>query len=589
MVVRSLFACVAIFAVLAAVVHAQSVKAHISKNPVGLEEEFELSFSYETKSASPVEFIPPNLGNFYVFSGPNESRNMSLVNTDLRVNGSYSYILTAKKEGTFEIPGAIMKIEGKTYRTNSVKVIVEKGTGAGKRGNQEAVQGGLENEIFIRAIVDKPVAYEGEQITVNYKLYFNPALQPENPNYVKLPTFEGFWAEELQMPGQVMLEPEYFNGRQYYAGVIKTAALFATRSGTLEIAPLTLTIPVTAPLTSGQNDPFNDPFFRMGQRLDYKISSPPVKVQITPVPRDPSLRHFSGGVGSFDIKTSVKKREYKKNEPIRFEILITGRGNIELVDAMVPEFDKSFEVLDPNIDKKINRTGTISGSKSIEYILIPRDGGKYTLPGIEFSWFDLETKTMKTIRTGDIPVTVSAEAFNEGVTAVSEEDIDIYTGGVTLAKDAPSYPEVWFLLLLFAAPVAGAAAFISYRKKEETRLNDPAYKRRMAAIKIASERLAKAEALLGKGDHDQFYTEVATALEGYLITRHKLQLSEFTSSKVEATLLEKGFSTDIALEVKRLLDDCELMRFAPVDGKREKMGEFHARASAIIRKFEGGE
>ncbi len=588
MVARFILGCILIFFAGTAVAPAQSVRAQLNKNRVGLEEEFELSYSYEMKSASPVEFIPPNLGNFYVFSGPNESRNMSLVNMDLRVSGSFSYILTAKKEGTFEIPGAIMKIEGKTYRTNSVKITVEKGA-AGKTRNPDAVQGGLENEIFIRAIVDKPVAYEGEQITVSYKLYFNPALQPDNPNYVKLPSFEGFWAEELQMPGQVTLEPEYFNGRQYYAGVIKTAALFATRSGTLEIAPLTLTIPVTAPLASGQNDPFNDPFFRMGQRIDYKVSSPPVKVEITPVPRDPALKHFSGGVGSFDVKTSVKKREYKKNEPVRYEILITGRGNIELVDAMVPEFDKSFEVLDPNIDKQINRAGVISGSKSIEYILIPRDGGNYTLPGIEFSWFDLASKTMKTVKTEPVTITVSAEAYNEGVTAVNEEDIDIYTGGVTLSKDSPTFPEVWFLVLLFLAPVTGAVVFINLRKKEEARLNDPAFRIRTAATKIATERLAKAEAMMKIGDHGQFYTEVATALEGYLITRHKIELSEFTSDKVHETLLTKGFDPGIAAEVKKLLDDCELMRFAPVDGKTDKMAEFYERTSTIIRRFEGSE
>ncbi len=158
MVVRFLLGCILIFFAGTVVTPAQSVKAQLSKNRVGLEEEFELSYSYEMKSASPVEFIPPNLGNFYVFSGPNESRNMSLVNMDLRVSGSFSYILTAKKEGTFEIPGAIMKIEGKTYRTNSVKITVEKGA-AGKTRNPDAVQGGLENEIFIRTIVDKPVAY----------------------------------------------------------------------------------------------------------------------------------------------------------------------------------------------------------------------------------------------------------------------------------------------------------------------------------------------------------------------------------------------------------------------------------------------
>jgi len=569
-------------------VQSQSVKATLSRTEVAIGEEFELAFSYEMKTTADVRFTPPNLGNFYVFSGPNESKQTSLVNMDLHVSGSFSYILTAKKEGTYEIPGAVLKIDGKTYRTNSVKLIVKKGASR-KNPQADNTTAGLENEIFIRTIVNKQSAYMGEQITVDYKLYFNPALQPDNPNYVKLPTFEGFWAEELDMPGKIMLDQEFYNGRTYYSGVLKTAALFATKTGTIEIAPLMLTIPVNISAAGNPNDPFNDPFFRNSQKVDYKVTSSPAKVEIIPIPADLEKINFSGGVGSFDIKTSTKKREFKKNEPIRFEIVISGRGNIELVDAGKVEFDKSFEVLDPNVDKKINRQGIISGTKTIEFVLIPRDGGSYKLPSVEFSYFDLESKTIKTIKTEEIPVTVSSDSYNQGATGGDTEGIDIYSGPIELSKGAPYYPTIWFLSLILLLPAVGTMMFVKRKKQEEERLNDPLLKLRLAAQKIAREKLSKAALLMESDGFDQFYTETATALEGYLETKYKLQKIEFTSEKVYSTLIATGTGEVLAQAVKKLLDDCEMMRFSPVDGKRERMKEFYDRTSKIILKFEGAE
>ena len=568
----------------------QSVKATVSHTQVEIGQEFELSFSFEMKTTGEVRFTAPNLGNFYVFSGPNESRSTSLINMDLHVTGSYSYILSAKKEGSFEIPGAIIKIDGKTFRTNSVKVIVKKGAGGKNPQAGSDIQQDLQNEIFIRTIVDKRSALVGEQITVTYKLYFNPALQPDNPNYVKLPTFEGFWAEEIDMPGQVMLDMENYNGRNYYAGVIKTAALFATKTGSLDISPIILTLPVQVSTLRNKNqtdDFFNDPFFNRSRKIDYKITSTPAKVEISSLPVDLTNVNFSGGVGNFNVKTNTRKRVYKRNEPIRFEILISGSGNIELVDAGRIEFDKSFEVLDPNINKTIVRTGVISGSKSIEYVLIPRDGGKYVLPSVDFVYFDLASKELKTIKTEEIPLTISDVSYNEGATGNETENIDIFTGDIDLDDSPPTYPALWFVITLFILPAFATAFFVNYKKKEAVRLSDPELLKRNAARKIAAEKLATADKMRKTANHDLFYTETATALEGYLEAKYSLQKSEFTSGVVYDKLIESGIEANLANDVKCLLDDCELMRFAPVDGKRERMDEFYNRTSVIIQRFEG--
>jgi hypothetical protein len=335
------------------------------------------------------------------------------------------------------------------------------------------------------------------------------------------------------------------------------------------------------------DDLFNDPFFNRSRKIDYKITSTPAKVEISSLPVDLTNVNFSGGVGNFNVKTNTRKNVYKRNEPIRFEILISGSGNIELVDAGKVEFDKSFEVLDPNINKKIVRTGVISGSKSIEYVLIPRDGGKYVLPSVNFVYFDLASKELKTIKTEEIPLTISDVSYNEGATGNETENIDFFTGDVDLDNSAPTYPALWFVITLFVFPALASGFFVFYKKKEAVRLSDPELLKRNVARKIASEKLATADKMRETENYDLFYTEIATALEGYLETKYSLQKSEFTSGLVFNKLIESGTGPELAQDVRRLLDDCELMRFAPVDGKRERMDEFYERTLIIIQRFEG--
>jgi len=566
---------------------AQKIYSKVSKKTVAVNEKFEVNFSYEYQGSSSVNFTPPDLDDFLIFSGPNQSRSISVTNNAATITGSYSYILSARKLGTYQIAGAKFTIEGVTHNIQPITIKVE-GSSAQDESGDYANGRDIRNKLFIRAIVDKPTAYLGEQITVSYKIYVSPDVRPEYITHAKLPLYEGFWAEELEGSSNY-LTPETYNGTQYNTAILKKAALFPTRSGSLKISPISLTLSVIFSGSSSNYDPFSSYHPGSSSSEEVKISSPVVNVNILPLPNGDTSKYFTGAVGKFSLETKVAKRKFKKNEPVKFQIILNGTGNIELLDVARPTFNKSFEVLDPNITKTKNNSGVISGSKVIEYVLIPRDGGKYSLPAVGFTWFDPQTKTYETLKTKELPITVINEKYNDGLTVETGEEIDIYKSASSFLEEQGTYPAGWFVVLSLFLPLVSAAYFVSYKRKEFARLNDPAYKIKTAAQKLAAEKMSKARLLLNEKNYDKFYSEAATALEGYLITRHGIQLSEMTSAKAEETLISAGKDPAFALEIKKLLDDCELMRFAPVSGKMERMQEVYDRASSIIERLESGE
>jgi hypothetical protein len=117
---------------------AQTLSATVSRNPVGMNEQFELKFTLQGSGTS---FRAPQLGDFTVLSGPNQSQSVQFINGSMSQSISFSYILQPKKEGTFKIEPARVEVGGKEIASNAVSITVVKGQGGS--ANQ---QGGQQNQ-----------------------------------------------------------------------------------------------------------------------------------------------------------------------------------------------------------------------------------------------------------------------------------------------------------------------------------------------------------------------------------------------------------------------------------------------------------
>ncbi|MBK8845396.1 MAG: protein BatD [Bacteroidetes bacterium] len=399
-------------------VGAQSFTATVNRNQVAVGDRFQITFTIEGGNGN--AFKQPDFKDFQVIGGPFQSNNFTMVNGRTTVSSSYSYYLTPLKEGSLKIGSASVNIDGKTYTSNAITMTCTKGQASNQAQSQNpGVNNGANNatsatsnkQVFIRASIDKSNLYIGEGVLITYKLYTSVALS--SPMISDLPSFNGFWSSEINVPENTPATYENYNGTRYATLVVKKFILFPQQSGTITIDPMKgeAIAQVQVKRNRNPNDPFdifNDPFFGGGyQNQKVEIRSDAFKINVKDLPAN-APASFNGAVGRLQFDAQLDKGETKANEAVTLKVKVSGKGNLKLVEAPKISVPGDIETYDPKVDDNINvsESGT-SGNKTFEYLLIPRHEGEYTIDALRFSYFDLETKTYKEVAKGPFTIKVA--------------------------------------------------------------------------------------------------------------------------------------------------------------------------------------
>lgn len=577
---------------------AQSFTASVDVNPVGINDQFQISFTLESSSINSVKnFSPPSFKDFRVLSGPNQSTSMQIINGVSSSSLTLSYVLMPTSIGTFTIGSASIENGGQTFSTQPLKITVVKGSSKPKSDNSPTVSNEeIAKNLFIKASLDKSRVYQGEQVTVTYKLYtrLNIAAQM---SVDKLPQYQGFWAEEITTPNNIAFTTEVVDGKQYRVGLLKRAALFPTQAGKLEVTPLQLTIPVQIEKKRNSNniwdDFFGDPFGR-SQVIEYSAKSNTLKVDVLPLPENNRPASFKGAVGKFDFSASLDKSVTKTNEPVSLKMKISGTGNIKLLDFPNFELPNGVEKYDPKIDEQINRNGTISGSKQAEYLLIPRIAGSREIPPIEFSYFDPAKKTYQTISSKSFNLKIEqgqniASDNNSDQQSVQQLDNDIRyiktsfndiekQDGLIIQK-----PGFWIASII---PLLATIALVGWKRKQDKLSGNVQLLKYARAEKVARKRFKKAKKLLEQNQVEQFYSEISEALFGYLEDKFRIPKSEFTLERASTELSKRNIPDSLIQKMKLNAEKCEFIRFAPGTNPREAMNEMYKSLSEVVIEIE---
>lgn len=577
---------------------AQSFVASVSENQVSESDRFEVTFTFEGKNINALKnFSAPSFKDFRVLSGPNQSTSMQIINGVSSSSLALSYILMPTGIGTFTIGSASIQSEGQTYTTEPLKITVVKGAPKSKDDKGTSVSNEeIAKNLFIRASIDKNKVYQGEQVTVTYKLYtrLNIAAQM---SVDKLPQYQGFWAEEITTPNNIAFTTEVVDGKQYRVGLLKRAALFPSQFGKLEVTPLELTIPVQVEKKKKSNnmwdDFFGDPFGR-AEIIQYSAKSNTLKVDVMPLPENNKPASFNGAVGKFDFKASLDKSTTKTNEPITLKLKISGTGNIKLLDFPQFELPNGVEKYDPKVNEQINRTGVISGFKEGEYLLIPRIAGSREIPPIEFSYFDPVKRSYQTIKSKSFNIKIEqGQNISSGNVAdqraVEQLDNDIRyiktsfddiekSDDTTLQK-----PGFWIASIV---PLLATIILVGWKRKQDKLSGNVQLLRYSRAEKVARRRFKKAKKLLEQNQVESFYSEISQALFGYLEDKFRIPKAEFTLDRAAAELSRRNISTELIDKMKTNAEKCEYIRFAPGTNPREAMNEMYKSLSEVVIEIE---
>ena len=519
---------------------------------------------------------------FEVLMGPSTStqQSFSMVNgkTSHSSSVTYTYILMAKKTGTFVIPSAHAQVAGSNVSSQAIKINVTANPrpNPNTQGQQQQQQRSparvnragtriTGNDLFIRASANKSRVYEQEPILLTYKVYTQVELTQLRG---EMPDLKGFHTQEIPLPQQKRFHVENVNGKPYNCVTWSQYVMFPQMSGKLEIPSITFKGIVL------QEDPNVDPFeafFNGGSgyvEVSKDIVAPSISIKVDPLPQKPA--GFSGGVGKFSVEASLDKEQVSAGDPVTLRFVVKGAGNMKLIKEPTLDLPKVFEKYDAKvIDKTSLTTDGVAGSMTYDILLVPRTEGSYTIPAINFVYFDTQSSSYKTLTTSPLSLTVtkgkgggSAADYSQR----SDKDIhDFMVGGNEAENPEKTFFGSTGYLVLNGAVLAIFIILLIIFRHRAMELADVTAYRGKKANKVATKRLKKAKKLLKIGKANDFYDEVLRALWGYVGDKLAMPVEQLSRQNISEKLSQRGVSEETIAKFIEALDECEFARYAPGD------------------------
>lgn len=583
-----------------------------AKQVVSVGETFSLVYTVNGQGSG---FQAPRISGFDILNGPSTSTssNIRMVNgqTAMTVTNSYTYLLMAQREGTFDIPPARVNVSGKQYTSNTVTVKVVKGSApaaAGGQGRGEQAGRGEQvssNDVYVKAFASNNSPRQGEGIVVTYKIFTKVPISQINIS--KLSSFSGFWSQNLMKENDRLEQTtQVINGEQYVVADIRKIALFPLKSGPLTIDPLELSC-VAQVRKQGRtrtgdpffDDFFNDAFFNAGvANVEKNLKSNPLTINVRPLPDQGKPADFSGAVGTFNLKAELDRTRLKTNDAVTLKITVSGKGNLQLIDKLATVFPPDFETYDPKVTSNIQTTvNGISGNQTFEYLLIPRKAGTFTIKPVNFSYYDLDKNRYVTLSTPSFTLEVekgsgesaSVSSYSgttrEEIKYIGSDIRHIRSASASLQPTGKRFYGSTLFWLLYTAPVVVFLVFMVFWRKLATRRSNQVLMKNLKATKTARKRLQFAEKLRNEGKQDEFYVAISQAIWGYLSDKFTIPLSELSIESVKGRLETRNVDPDLINEFIITLNNTEFARFAPGE-KSVNMERIYTEALNTISKME---
>jgi hypothetical protein len=572
---------------------------------VAVGQQFRLTYTSNTQDVTGFRLgqIPDA---FEVLMGPSTSTQSSfqIINGKTTQSSSvtYTYILSATKNGTFTIPAAHITADGEQVSSNTVKIVVsgqaQQGGGQSQGGYQRQQQQPRDagtpisgNDLFIKVSASKSRVVEQEPVLLTYKVYTLVDLtQLEG----KMPDLKGFHTQEVPLPQQKSFKVEQLNGRPYRTVTWSQYVMFPQITGKLQIPAITFNGIVVQ--RNRNIDPF-EAFFNGGSgyvEVKKQINAPGITLQVDPLPERPA--GFSGGVGKFSIAASIDKTEVKANNPVTLRVTVSGVGNLKLIKEPVVNFPKDFDTYDAKqTDKTRLTTNGVEGSMTYDFLAVPRHQGEFDIPPVEFVYYDTASKQYKTVKTEAFhlsvakgeggPTTVQHFTGKEDVQLLAKDIRHIKLGNVRQQDEGETFfgsPWYWTAIIVLLAGFV--SLFLIFRQRAIDNA-DVMKSRAGKANKVATRKLKQAHRLMKENKPGPFYDEVLRALWGYVGDKLSIGVEQLSRENITTRLSEHHVEQQVIDRFIEAIDECEFVRYAPGDATGN-MNKVYEKAITAIEQIE---
>lgn len=631
-------------------------------NKIGVRDQVQVQYTI-TDAQNLQTVSRPASEDFAVVGGPYQQQSsQTTINNNKWVQTNsliLTYVLQPKHEGSFTIPPVVAKDgAGHTYQSNALSIQVVPGSVVQQQRRSAPPQdpfGGdddvfammqrmqqqqmaalqqrrsamqqqqmqqqqksqpedpkvnedeINKDLFIRVVVDKNKVHVGEQITTSYKLYSRLAMQI---GISKLPSLNGFWTQDFDIPKQAKPTEEVLNGKKYQVFLLKKSALFPQQTGTLELDPAEakgmarIVQQVKRRMADMFADPFgagtlmmNDPFFNNAfyNTMAYKdvevhLKSTPVKITVTALPEKDKPAEYGGAVGNFTITSKLDKQELTTDDVATLTLNISGSGNIKLIEAPKPVMPNGLSTYDPQvIDTITGRSTTISGSKIITYVITPHTTGDYDIPAIPFTYFNTQTGTYETHTAGPFKlhvkpgknVAVAQTGGNVPMKDLHDNSKKPLDKLVFNGKPSMYTATYWSM---YALPVLTFLGLMVWKRRDDELSQDTSLLRRKRANRVALQRLATAKKLLQQENKKPFYEEISKAIWLYLSDKLTIPLSALSRDSATEAMNHRNVPDALQKKLENVIWECETALYASGDSKQ--MAHTYDEAIKVISDLE---
>jgi len=537
-------------------------EAKASKNKLGVNERLRVDFEMNKDGDN---FIPPSFKGFTVVGGPNQAVSNSWINGKRTYSKTYSYFLAPTSRGRVTISQAEITIDGEIYKTTPIQVEVTSAVETPTDGNNSDFV--ASENLHLVAEISNSNPFLNEAITVVYKLYVSPLVSVSNWREMDSPVYSDFWSQNIDIK-QLKIESGTYEGEPYRFVVLRKTILYPQKTGELEIQPLALSVSVDVP--SERRDIFGG---RLYTTVDKTVTAGKRNINVKSLPLANKPANFTGAVGNFDFKVNASKTKLAATESLTFKVQVSGKGNLKLFDLPKLEVPSSIELYEPerieNVRTDLNGT---QGSIADTYTVVPNQKGNFPIPALSFSYFDLSSKSYKTISAEEILLDVSGAPANSSFSAgnnVNKLPVEAtgkqfeYIKLSTNLKPINSGPFLGSALFwtFLSLPIAVVFLGIILGKKRRKLVNDVQGNKIKKANRLAKKYLSEAKNNLG--DQKSFYIALERALHNYLKAKLHIQTNEMSKDKIDVLLQERKVDAATSKEFISLIQSCEFARYAP--------------------------
>jgi len=620
-----------VFLFLALPAFAVEFHAEADREEIAQDESVTVKMSIEAEGTVPVEtpsFSAPGFDEIQNYQGSSDQSyyDSNAGKFTAKFNRSFTYVLRPKNTGRLAITNIQVRVDGKTYTSGPLTVIVTgggagtpppKGYGGAGSGLRGAAKKGRGTVLFLRTEIDKSKAYKGQQIVVNYYLYSR--ARNFNASADRYPSLNGFLKEELDVPvltGRFNAQDVVLDGTAYRRVLVASFAAYPLKEGKLTIDPMEVKATYmaergAAPSGGGMFDDEDDlfqQFFRNAQPQTESLRSEQLTVEVLPLPAAPKDLNYTGAVGDYSVIAAVDRTDVKAHEAVTLTLKIEGTGNISNVETPKIPLPDGFELYEAKSQTK-GKAGV--GEKVFEYLLIPRKPGDFTLPRIELGFFD--PKRGEYVRKATDPIRIHVNEGEPGAensapprldpsgesqspVKDSKKIFDLFSGKSEIGPIRPKGPWKGILLGLLTVIVL-IALLIRFRSMIQSGISGIGARARRKGKRDREwskvRRQAEEAGRLPFNEILKCFDFLQAQLEEALSERFGITARGLTRDQLKAALVDGGLMKhDLWQRLSELLEFTETVRFASQAGAvseeraRNELRKWITESEAILKGLE---